>query len=134
MLAKKCRVAEETLSHAKTDDASILQKYCANSQRRLAPLVKRAAEKLLGIRYQIYGAGSHSARLYPMLKNMGIDGCVAFFDRNENLVGSHMGGLPILHPSMIDHNIPVLLSSFLSEDAIAKSLSPDIEAIYFYSS
>lgn len=72
----------------------------------------------------IYGAGSHSARILPLLtKTAGIN-VVTIVDSNPNLLGKTLGRWTIQAPSVIDSlpTVPVLVSSFRSQSEIADSL------------
>ena len=72
----------------------------------------------------VYGAGSHTARLLPALEQ--ISGCAvqAVVDSNPNLLGKTMGRWTIQSPDGIGQSptVPVLVSSFRSQAAIAQAL------------
>lgn len=108
-----------------TGDSVVMKKYLQQSEDTLRPLLNKVAEQL-HVPYMIYGAGSHTARLLPRLKQYGVfENCTGIIDNNKNLQGHSMGGLTI-HPSSVLTAVgscTVLISSFKAEHSIAMSLS-----------
>ena len=102
---------------ARTDT---LAAYIAESQQQLA----RALERVPAGPLILYGAGSHTARLLAHLEK--IPGCSvqSIVDSNPNLEGKQMGRWTVRSPSSIHEtpDIPVLVSSFRSQNAIASHL------------
>jgi SAM-dependent methyltransferase len=97
-----------------------LKAYIEASQHQLNLALKRISKGPL----IIYGAGSHTARLLPLLER--IPGCEVrgIVDSNPNLEGKRMGHWTVSSPPSI-HNtpdIPVLVSSFRSQNVIATHL------------
>ena len=103
--------------HAGTDT---LKAYIAESRRQL----DRALQRVPSGPLLVYGAGSHTARLLPHLEK--IPGCSiqGIVDGNPNLEGKLMGRWTVRAPSSIHETpgIPVLVSSFRSQNAIASHL------------
>ena len=102
-----------------------MKTYLQQSEDKLCPLLDRVAEQLHAP-YMIYGAGSHTARLLPRLKQCGVfENCTGIIDNNKNLQGHFMGGIAIHSSSVLDASATctVLISSFKAEQSIAKSLS-----------
>jgi SAM-dependent methyltransferase len=97
-----------------------LAAYIAESQQRLARALRRVPVGPL----IVYGAGSHTARLLAHLEQ--IPGCSiqGIVDSNPNLEGKQMGRWTVRHPSTINEtpDIPVLVSSFRSQNSIASHL------------
>jgi len=102
---------------ARTDT---LAAYIAESKQQLA----RALERVPSGPLIVYGAGSHTARLLAHLEK--IPGCSiqGIVDSNPNLEGKQMGRWTVRSPSSIHETpgVPVLVSSFRSQNAIAAHL------------
>lgn len=101
-------------------DRDLLAPYIAESQRQL----QRALQRVPSGPLLVYGAGSHTARLLAHLERR--QGCqiVGIVDNNINLMGKPMGRWTIQSPASVDEtpDIPVLVSSFRSQNAIASRL------------
>ena len=73
----------------------------------------------------IYGAGSHSARVLPLLaKTTGLN-VVAVVDGNPNLLGKTLGQWTIQAPGLIcslPQKVPIVISSYRAQKEIAASL------------
>lgn len=102
-----------------------LAKYIVNSKQRLTQALQRVEEGPL----IIYGAGSHTARLMPFLERK--SGCKvqSIVDNNPNLIGKPMGRWTVQSPVTIRDTpeVPVLVSSFRSQNAIAAQLKRTTE-------
>ncbi len=73
----------------------------------------------------IFGAGSHTARLLPLLEQAGMTSrIVAIVDNNRNLHGKTLGDFVIHTSDFLAKNpgTPVLVSSFNAQNAIARQL------------
>ena len=72
----------------------------------------------------IYGAGSHTARLLAHLEKIPDCAIHSIVDSNPNLAGKKMGLWTVQSPSSIQAapSVPVLVSSFRSQNAIANHL------------
>lgn len=95
-------------------------RYLEESKRQWASaLAKIPAGPLI-----VYGAGSHSARLLPQLAARPDCEVVAVVDSNPNLLGKTMGRWTIEAPESLHTSpgVPVLVSSFRSQGAIAEAL------------
>ena len=103
--------------HPHTD---IMATYIAQSQQQL----DRVLQKVPAGPLIVYGAGSHTARLLDHLKKM--SGCIVngIVDSNPNLTGKRIGRWTVRSPASIHDtpSIPVLVSSFRSQNAIATQL------------
>jgi SAM-dependent methyltransferase len=97
-----------------------LMDYIAVSRRQL----DRALQRVPSGPLIVYGAGSHTARLLAHLEK--IPGCsiLGIVDGNPNLEGKLMGRWTVRAPSTIHEtpDIPVLVSSFRSQNVIASHL------------
>lgn len=74
----------------------------------------------------VYGAGSHTARLLPMLADQNLDQRImAIVDGNANLHGQMMGRWKVAAPSLLEAHpdATVVISSFRSQSAIHLLLS-----------
>jgi SAM-dependent methyltransferase len=71
----------------------------------------------------LYGAGSHTARLLPLLQDRSVT-VRALLDRNENLQGKFLGGVPILRPEALAElrGLPVAISSYHAQREITAFL------------
>ena len=103
------------------EDPRRMDRYLAGSARRWANALMKVPEKP----FVLYGAGSHSARLLPSLSDSQRLNIQAVVDGNVNLQGKSFGDLTIQPPEALRNypGLPVLVSSFRSETAIASSLS-----------
>ncbi len=101
-------------------ESGSLQSYIEASKHQLG----RALQRIPAGPVIIYGAGSHTARLLAHLER--IPGCevLGIVDSNPNLEGKRMGRWTVRAPSSICErpDIPVLVSSFRSQGAIAAHL------------
>jgi SAM-dependent methyltransferase len=75
----------------------------------------------------VWGAGSHSARLLPMLASVTSTKVRAVVDGNPNLVGKALGDLEIQSPELLRilPLFPVVISSFRAQAEIAARLQRD---------
>jgi SAM-dependent methyltransferase len=103
--------------HPGTDTLNV---YIGQSQKKLDSALQRVPDGPL----IVYGAGSHTARLLAYLEEK--TGCVvhSIVDSNPNLTGKQMGRWTVQSPDTIHltPDIPVLVSSFRSQNAIASHL------------
>lgn len=76
----------------------------------------------------IYGAGSHTARLIKIFENLKKFSIHTIVDNNPNLIGKKIGKWTVQPTSIISHSpeIPVLVSSFRSQNAIATALQETV--------
>lgn len=103
-----------------SENVDEMEKYIAESERNLAVALARIPNAPL----VIYGAGSHTGRLLPLLADMTGTSIVAVVDNNSNLLGKSIGEWVIQSPSVIG-SLPaahILISSFRSQNEIAASL------------
>lgn len=78
-----------------------------------------------GQQFIIYGAGSHTARLLPQLREAGwAKKLICLVDGNTNLHGKVMDGLKIEPPEIVNEypQATVIISSFRAEKSIEKML------------
>lgn len=115
----------EALSHAPEGGEPVddMLRYIETSARQMTEALASVAAAP-GL-FALYGAGSHSARLMPMLEDKGLlerVSCVV--DGNPNLQGKKLGAFPVLPPETLGSmpDLPVLVSSFHAQAAIAQSL------------
>lgn len=113
------------LSHAPEGGEPVddMLRYIETSSRQMTEALASVAAAP-GL-FALYGAGSHSARLMPMLEDKGLlerVSCVV--DGNPNLQGKKLGAFPVLSPETLGSmpDLPVLVSSFHAQAAIAQSL------------
>jgi SAM-dependent methyltransferase len=107
------------------DGAELLRSYVELSQVALQPVLQRVASALDAHGAVIWGAGSHSARLLPVLAGMGLDRSVrAVIDSNPNLHGRGFGRYTVMPPEALRDwpDATVIISSFRASAAIARSL------------
>lgn len=105
------KLVEKSASHD-----GYLENYIKESRKRFElALAKINVDALV-----IYGAGSHSARLLPILEKRGIK-IELVVDANPNLQGVTLGRYRISHPGSIGSHpdLPVLISSYRSQRQIA---------------
>ncbi len=103
---------------------SPLAAYVVESQRQLDRALRRVpAGPLI-----VYGAGSHTARLLAHLEKKPGCSVLGIVDSNPNLAGKQMGRWTVGSPSSIHEtpDIPVLVSSFRSQNAIASHLQKSV--------
>jgi hypothetical protein len=108
------------VSAPKQENPSSMDRYLAGSASRWRVTMERVPSQP----FVLYGAGSHSARLLPQLAEGQGRQPVAVLDGNTNLHGKHFGGLTVQPPEAITRypGLPVLISSYRSEGAIARDL------------
>jgi SAM-dependent methyltransferase len=121
--------ADSAVTNQKTNFMEI---YVEQSKRKLdLSLKKIPAGPLI-----LFGAGSHTARLISHLEKMPGTFVHSIVDSNPNLIGKDIGPYTIKSPDSINDNprIPVLVSSFRSQNTIAsilqKSVSNPIVLMY----
>lgn len=109
--------ATPSYTHPQTDTLSA---YLVQSQQQL----NRALQQVPASPLIIYGAGSHTARLLAHLERKPCCTVHSIVDGNPNLVGKRMGRWTVQPPSSIHStpDIPVLVSSFRSQNVIASQL------------
>lgn len=102
-------------------DQRLMESYISDSHSRWREALSRVPTKP----FVLYGAGSHSARLLPSLTRSQRLSVLAVVDGNVNLQGKSFGELTIQPPEALRNypGVPILVSSFRSETAIASSLS-----------
>lgn len=101
-------------------NSNLLATYIAQSQEQLERALKRIpAGPLI-----VYGAGSHTARLLAHLEQIPDCSVYSIVDSNPNLTGKRMGRWTVQSPDSINDtpDIPILVSSFRSQNAIASQL------------
>lgn len=123
-LFAKGQPALPPLSPASTDD--LLGDYLQRAGQRQSLLESRLRE--LGGEFFIFGAGSHTARLLPLIDQLGMsERVLGILDNNANLHGKTLGRHRIApaRPA-IEQGLPapLLISSFLGQNGIARSLPP----------
>lgn len=86
--------------------------------------VNAMLEKIPNSEIIIYGAGSHSARILPLLAGIPTLTINAIVDNNPNLTGKTLGTWEIQTPSLINTmpGVPILVSSFRLQNEIANAL------------
>jgi hypothetical protein len=102
-----------------------LREYVAASAAALEHVVAGWVRQVGDAPVVLYGAGSHSARLVATLRLRGLAGnVVRVVDGNPNLQGRRFGRWIVESPAVLcdDPLLPVVVSSFRSQDAIAQSL------------
>jgi hypothetical protein len=97
-----------------------MDEYLSCSERRWREVLHRVPDG----RFALYGAGSHSARLVESLSDDQRRNLVTVFDGNANLHGKRFGEWIVQPPEELFHytGLPVLISSFRSEQIIAQDL------------
>lgn len=103
-----------------SDDSQLLEAYVHTAQR----ILNSALDEVPDVPFVIYGAGSHTARLLPLLAQRGPVGVQAVLDKNPNLVGKVMDQWTIQHPDALAQypDVPVVVSSFRAQAEIARQL------------
>lgn len=110
-----------TYTHSHTNTMNI---YKVQSQQHLD-----RALKLIPVGPLIlYGAGSHTARLLPHLDKMSLSTVHSIVDSNPNLAGKQIGRWTVQSTVSIQDtpNIPIVVSSFRSQNAIASILQKSV--------
>ena len=104
-----------------TESGAIFDAYLKGSAQRLSQALQRVPEQA----FVLYGAGSHSARLLPALSEAQQSRIVAVLDGNPNLHGKRFSRWSVQAPEALASypGLPVLLSSYRSERAIAAHLA-----------
>ncbi|APW45626.1 class I SAM-dependent methyltransferase [Rhodoferax antarcticus] len=107
------------------EDSARMDAYLAGSTVRLA----RALQCVPDEPFVLYGAGSHSARLIPALQPEQRQCVLAVLDGNRNLHGKQFDSWPVQAPeALVDYpGVPVLISSYRAEKAIARALAAQYE-------
>jgi SAM-dependent methyltransferase len=108
--------------------------YLAQSRQSLNEALARISSQVSGP-FLIYGAGSHTVRLLPELTEMGLLNDIrGIVDGNPNLQGKHLASQEILPPSRLTqfHGMPILVSSYKAQDAIARTLANQHPLILMY--
>lgn len=102
------------------ESSDIMSSYLTSSAVRLHSALKKVPDKP----FLLYGAGSHSARLIPMLSTGQRTNLRAVFDANVNLHGKLFDDWVVQAPANLPDypDLPVLISSYRSEISIAKDL------------
>jgi 2-polyprenyl-3-methyl-5-hydroxy-6-metoxy-1,4-benzoquinol methylase len=105
-------------------NTNCMEVYKDQSQEKLNLAISRIPDGPL----IIYGAGSHTARLLTHLEVLSDCSIHSIVDNNPNLVGKKIGKWTVQPTSVIAHSpeIPVLVSSFRSQNAIAAALSTTV--------
>jgi 2-polyprenyl-3-methyl-5-hydroxy-6-metoxy-1,4-benzoquinol methylase len=100
-----------------------LRAYVQDGER-LAVRIDAKLERLVGRPTILYGAGAHSARLLCRPVAHGVDFSCAV-DRNPNLYGHTLGGIPIVSPDLLHRHqdAAILISSFHARRAIARDVA-----------
>lgn len=97
-----------------------LDSYIADCQAMLNTVIARIPRGEI----ILYGAGSHSARILPVLQQSTEITVAAIVDGNRNLIGKSLGPWTIQSPSVLATmpGLPVVISSFRAQADIAASL------------
>lgn len=107
-----------------TTDGNRLHAYLDNSSHSLERAIANLAASPGP--WILYGAGSHTARLLPILAERGLDQRISnIVDGNTNLHGQPLGRWVVASPDLLDANpnITVAISSFRAQTAIYRALS-----------
>lgn len=105
-------------------DKEFLESYIAESATKI-----REAIQILKNNsgpYVVYGAGSHTARLLPILSQEGLDkDIIAIVDANRNLHGKNIGRWEIFPTERLDEfpKAKIIISSFRSQESISHNLT-----------
>jgi SAM-dependent methyltransferase len=115
------------------EDSSYMDAYLQRSLDRMKQVLRCVPDHP----FVLYGAGSHSARLIPMLSQHQRANIVAVFDGNINLQGKSFGDRVVMSPSDLVHyrHLPVVISSYRSAMTITANLKqkfPDITCKLLY--
>lgn len=119
------------------ESTKAMDTYISQSSRdleqALASFVPMAPQQ-----FAIYGGGSHSARLLPVLAERKLlDRVATIVDGNPNLQGKRLGDFAIQPPQALDAvpDLPALISSYRAQSPIAahlRSLQPQRPLITLY--
>lgn len=107
------------------NDTELMREYATRSTERMQSLLHKVAGKLHAP-FLIYGAGSHTARILPMLsadlRQLPVH---AIIDNNPNLAGKQLGGIPIVSAAKLGDypGRDILISSFRYETEIKNYLA-----------
>jgi len=108
-----------------TADVEMLVAYIEQSSKAFKCVIERI--KAAPRPWIIYGAGSHTARLLPVLSREGMDSSIlGVVDVNTNLMGQKMNQWTIVHPfKLIDEHpeASIIISSFRAQNSIYSELS-----------
>ena len=110
-----------TSPHAiEPEKPAAMDEYLAGSAHRWNAALRRVPNQP----FVLYGAGSHSARLLPKLNVKQRGHLVTVLDGNVNLHGKRFGEWSVECPDALTKypGLPVLISSYRSELAIARDL------------
>ena len=118
---------KEGVLHSGTpvNDNELMQKYVKTSTERLHSLLSKVTSKLYAP-FLIYGGGSHTARILPMLSAASRQFPIhAIIDNNPNLEGRQLGGIPIVSAAKLGDwpGRDILISSFRYETEMKNSLA-----------
>jgi len=118
-------VTHQPESDGAKEPAEPFDAYLAGSERRL----RQALQRLPDQPFVLYGAGSHSARLIPRLGDKARH-IAAVVDGNANLHGKRFGEWTVQAPDALPGyaGLPIVISSFRAEQAIARSLRERLQA------
>jgi len=120
----KCAGSTQSPHSNISSDMNTLSQYIAQSARAQDNAIARLTDAPRP--WIIYGAGSHTARLLPILAEKGLDKHIsAIIDGNANLHGQKIGHWIIQPPSEMAHHpkATVIISSFRAQAAIGAALS-----------
>lgn len=112
-------------SRAQVNDTDLMREYVTRSTERMQSLLRKVSGKLHAP-FLIYGAGSHTARMLPMLSADPLQFPIhAIIDNNPNLAGKQLGGIPIVSAAKLGDypDRDILISSFRYETEIKNSLA-----------
>lgn len=103
------------------DEAGLLEAYVEKARA----VMQQALEKIPACPVLVYGAGSHTARLLPLLQDRPAGEVLAVLDKNPNLVGKPMDRWTIEDPAAIARypGVPIVISSYRAQAAIARQLA-----------
>lgn len=99
-------------------DKRLMMQYLQHSEDKFS----RAIDNVTAEKVIVYGAGSHTARLLPRLTTTEV---VAVVDRNPNLLTKSIGHYPIQPLEALrgyPQDMPVLISSYRSQQQMAQTV------------
>jgi 2-polyprenyl-3-methyl-5-hydroxy-6-metoxy-1,4-benzoquinol methylase len=113
-------ITHKPISTVQNESPDKMNAYLSGSLRRWNLGLKRIPERP----FVLYGAGSHSARLLPQLSPLQLNNLVSVVDGNANLQGKYFDKWLIEPPEALQKylNLPILISSYRSENIIAADL------------
>lgn len=123
-ISGKCADTAWSSSSNADSEMNALTLYITQSARAQENIISRLAHAPRP--WVIYGAGSHTARLLPILTSKGLDKHIAaVIDGNTNLHGQKIGHWIISPPSELTHHpkTTVIISSFRAQVAIGTALA-----------